>query len=112
MKRVIGLMVSLTVFGMCNLFACPHTWDGSDCDECKTPSWCDRNVRPVLEKGGATVGAVGGAVIGGAAATAAASTGAGAVVSGGLIVGGTALGGVAGEATGKWLGDKICGDND
>ena len=112
MKKIIGSLIALTIFGISSLFACPHTNDGSDCDECKTPSWCDRNVRPVLETAGTTVGSVGGVVIGGAAATAAASTGAGAVVSGGLIVGGAAIGGVAGKAAGEWAADKICGDND
>ena len=35
MKKKIVLLLSLTVFGISSLYACPHTMDGSDCSKCK-----------------------------------------------------------------------------
>lgn len=102
MKKIIITLVVVAAMGVTEAIACSHTWDGSDCDDCKKSTWCDRNVKPALE----TVGTVGGAVLGGAAATAAASTGAGAVVSGGLIAGGAAAGNYAGRALGEYFCDK------
>ena len=110
MKKIICALIATSIFGISTLFACPHTYDGSDCEQCKNPSWCDRNVKPALEKTGTVVGAVGGTVIGGIAASAAASTGVGAGVSAGLLMGGTAIGGVVGGAVGESIGEWICDD--
>ena len=34
MKKIIGSLIALTIFGISSLFACPHTNDGSTCPLC------------------------------------------------------------------------------
>lgn len=36
MKKIIGLLIVLSIFGVSSLCACPHTQDGSDCIACQT----------------------------------------------------------------------------
>ena len=37
MKKIIGTLLVTSIIGITSLFACPHTWDGSDCEFCVAP---------------------------------------------------------------------------
>ncbi|MBP5176094.1 MAG: hypothetical protein ILP07_09315 [Treponema sp.] len=60
MKKLICSLMLTAVFGITGLCACEHTWDDSDCWECKSKKEKNKTLECVGQS--AFVGAVGGAL--------------------------------------------------
>lgn len=77
MKKIIGSLIALTIFGISSLFACPHTNDGSTCPLCMIREDDEQHWNKVDDafdrigkygecvKDNAVAGAAAGAVVGG-----------------------------------------------
>ena len=77
MKKIIGSLIALTIFGISSLFACPHTNDGSTCPLCMIREDDEQHWNKVdaafdrigkygeCVKDNAVAGAAAGAVVGG-----------------------------------------------
>ena len=97
MKKLLASLVAVGFVGMATAFACPHTWDGSDCAQCgKNPDPIAVGAKKLNDyvqcigdyaAKGAAVGAVGGGVVGTSIAP---GVGTGLGAAGGFVVGGVA----------------------
>lgn len=108
MKKIIGSLIALTIFGISSLFACPHTNDGSTCPLCMIREDDEQHWNKVDDafdrigkygecvKDNAVAGAAAGAVVGGSL--------------GGLT--GAAVGISTGTVEGAIFGVVDCADGD
>ena len=105
MKKIIGSLIALTIFGISSLFACPHTNDGSTCPLCMIREDDEQHWNKV-DDAFDRIGKYGECVRDNAVAGA----GVGVVIGGGLV--GAAAGATVGAVGGTIFGGVDCADGD
>ena len=109
MKKIIGSLIALTIFGISSLFACPHTNDGSTCPLCMIREDDEQHWNKfddALDR----IGKYGECVRDNAVAGAGVGAGVDGVVGGGLV--GAAAGATVGAVGGTIFGVVDCADGD
>lgn len=109
MKKIIGSLIALTIFGISSLFACPHTNDGSTCPLCMIREDDEQHWNKV-DDAFDRIGKYGECVRDNAVAGAVAGAGVGVVIGGGLV--GAAAGATVGAVGGTIFGGVDCADGD